>query len=659
MAPRFVASLGWGFVLLLLAIQTGGTAQAAAEPEDSLSIEITSPLGRTGIPGTIRIVARIRPPEDANVMLARFLVDGAMVGEVTDGPPYAVAWVDENPFETVQISVDAYDTTGAHASDSVTLNPLELVDEAEVANVRLEASVEDLDGRSVLGLTADHFLLTENDVAQPIDQVLVEVAPATFTILVDRSRSISRRIDMVRDAAAGLTSHLRASDSIAVVPFGKEIGPITGPTNDRQTVQDAISAIRATGGTAIVDALTRVAGLLAEVEGRHAIVLITDGYDEHSEATVEDALAAIKAAHATLYVIGVGGVAGISLQGQQMLKDLAEGNGGRAFFPARNRQLVSTHELVSSDLFHRYLITYTPLDQRPDGTWRAISLKTGDPDHSIRTRDGYFAPDPPPIRPSIEFTITDFERRLLEVGADDLLVFENGVQQSIDVFQEAVDPVSIVLALDSSGSIKKSAEAVMAAARSFVHSIRMEDSLAVLTFADRPVFAHDLTTIRDWSLDAIDGYTPIGGTALYDTVVSSLARLRRVEGRRVLVLLTDGRDEDNPGTGPGSLNTFEEALARVEEIDATVYPIGLGPNIDPKVMRQLAAKSGGAAFFPQDVSTLADDYRRIIENLRRRYVITYTSTDSTRDGAWRDVEIRTRTPGTIVNSRGGYDAPEE
>ena len=88
MAPRFVAWLGWGFVLLLIAIQTGGTAEATAEPEDSLSIEITSPLGRTGIPGTIRIVARIRPPEDANVMLARFLVDGAMVGEVTDGPPY-------------------------------------------------------------------------------------------------------------------------------------------------------------------------------------------------------------------------------------------------------------------------------------------------------------------------------------------------------------------------------------------------------------------------------------------------------------------------------------------------------------------------------------------------------------------------------------------
>ena len=125
------------------------------------------------------------------------------------------------------------------------------------------------------------------------------------------------------------------------------------------------------------------------------------------------------------------------------------------------------------------------------------------------------------------------------------------------------------------------------------------------------------------------------------------------------MLLTDGRDEDNPGTGPGSLNTFAEALGELRDTEAVVYPIGLGPNIDPEVMEALAVESGGAAYFPQDVSTLAADYRRIVENLRRRYVITFTSTNSTRDGGWRDVEIRTRTPGTIVNSRGGYFAPDK
>ena len=642
-------------VLLLLAV----THVPLQADDDPLTVQITSPLGRTGIPGTIRIVARVRTAEDYQVMLTRFFVDGVMVGEVSDGPPYAVPWVDENPFDGAEIKVEAYDTAGATATDPVTLNPLELVDTAEVASVLLEASVEDLDGRSVVGLTSDQFVLTENDIEQVIDQVLVEAVPATFTILVDRSQSMSRRIGMVREAAAGLTARLRKADLVAVIPFAKEIGPTTGPTNDRETVRDAISTIRATGGTALLDAVTKVSSLLGEVQGRHAVVLITDGYDEHSTATVDEAIAAVRDAHAILYVIGVGGVAGISLQGQQMLKKLADDSGGRAFFPSRPSQLSETHELVSSNVFNRYLITYTPQDQRPDGTWRAIALSTSDPDHTIRTRDGYFAPDPPPIRPSIEFTITDHERRLLEVGAQDLIVVENGVEQTIEGFQEAADPVSIILALDSSGSMKPSAEAVMEAARTFVHAIREEDALAVLTFADRPVFAHDLTTTREWSLDAIDSYTPIGGTALYDAVVDSLARLRRVEGRRVLVLLTDGRDEDNPGTGPGSLHTFAEALAKLRETEAAVYPIGLGPNIDPGVMEGLALESGGAAYFPEDVSTLAADYRRIVENLRRRYVITFTSTDSTRNGGWREVEIQTRAPGTIVNSRGGYFAPDK
>ena len=104
----------------------------------------------------------------------RFYVDGVVVGEVSNGPPYAVAWVDENPFDPARIMVEAYDTLGERAADSVTLNPLELIEAAEVASVLLEASVEDFDGRSVTGLTKDHFVLTENDIEQPIDQMLVE-----------------------------------------------------------------------------------------------------------------------------------------------------------------------------------------------------------------------------------------------------------------------------------------------------------------------------------------------------------------------------------------------------------------------------------------------------------------------------------------------------
>ncbi len=136
-------------------------------------------------------------------------------------------------------------------------------------------------------------------------------------------------------------------------------------------------------------------------------------------------------------------------------------------------------------------------------------------------------------------------------------------------------------------------------------------------------------------------------------------RLKRTEGRKVVVLLSDGRDEDNAGTGPGSARTQNDVFAALEETDAVIYPIGLGPRVDRALLERLADESGGLAYFPEDVSSLRDDYARVVESLRRRYVVSYTSTNSKRDGGWRAVQIKIRQPETTVRSRGGYFAPEQ
>jgi Ca-activated chloride channel homolog len=238
-------------------------------------------------------------------------------------------------------------------------------------------------------------------------------------------------------------------------------------------------------------------------------------------------------------------------------------------------------------------------------------------------------------------------------------VFEDGTEQQLDVFQEAVAPVSIVFALDTSGSMKKVAEQVKEAARSFVQALRPEDPLGLILFADRALFAHDLSTRRSWSLEAIDRYEAGGGTALYDATWNALMRLRGIEGRRVVVLMTDGRDENNAGTAPGSVHGVEQVLERLRSVDATVFTIGLGSRIDRQPLERLAHESGGEAAFPEDVSLLPREFRRILENLRRRYVISYTSTNATRDGAWRKVDIRSRRQGVTVASRGGDFAPAQ
>jgi Ca-activated chloride channel homolog len=648
----WIAALGFGLVAA-----TAATTASRAEDGD-LSVRITSPLGRTGGVGSVRIVAQIQRPPDATIAPVRFFVDGTLYKTDDDGPPYAVEWTDENPFERRELAVEIEDSDGRKARDQVVLEAFEITELSEVASVLLEAGVYDRTGRFVSGLSSASFAVQEDGVAQTIDLVSHERVPATFALLIDSSQSMSRRFDFVKEAAGRLTSFLRPRDTVVVAPFAKRLAALTGPTGDRRTIIEAIQHIEPTGGTAILDAIIELSERLPKGEDRRSVILISDGYDQHSHASFEQALTAVKGAGITIYVVGIGGVAGISLKGERELKRLANETGGRVFFPPRLEELSSVYDQLASDAQNRYLVTYTPTNTARDGGWRSINLTTPAAKYLVRTRAGYRAPKPPPIRPTLEFTVTDLSGQYVEISADDLVVSEDGVDQTVDTFHEAQTPVSIVLALDASGSMRKSADALVTAARTFVESLRPEDKLSLLFFSDGVVLAHDLGTNRQTSIEAIAAYKPVGGTALYDALAGAFATLKPVEGRRAVVVMTDGRDENNPGTAPGSRHTLPEVLDLAREVDATVLPIGLGTNLDRTSLERLADISGGLAYFPADASELKTQFARTIENLRRRYVLGYTSTHIARDGSWRNVEIRSRSANHVIRSRSGYFAPD-
>ena len=515
------------------------TLHAAGEPQNPLlSVRITSPLGRLGLPGAIRIVAQVKHPPQLALESVRFYVNDALVGDDREGPPYAVEWTDANPFEPTRIRVDATDARGNTASDAIELAPFEIIETTGASRVLLEATVTDKADRFVGGLDAASFRVLENDEPQTIDLASIESLPVTYTLLVDASQSMHARMEFVRRAAGRLADFLRPNDRIIVAPFAKSLGPITGPTGDRDTIAGAVQAISSSGGTAIFDGLIEASRLVPGNDRRHVIVLITDGYDENSQAKVEDALVAVKSARAAVYVIGVGGIAGISLKGERVLRQIAQETGGRVFFPSREQELPAVHEQVAEDVQQRYLLSYSPENQDADGAWRRITLLTTDASHRIRTRAGYFAPKPPPVRPSLEFTVTGANRELVDLTRDDLVVLEDGVAQKVDTFQEAVAPVSVVLALDASGSMTKAADGVRTAALSFVEALRPEDALSVLLFSDSSAFAHGLTTDRQQSIAAVNAYNARGGTALYDGLTDALMACeadRRQEGRRPAV----------------------------------------------------------------------------------------------------------------------------
>ena len=160
--------------------------------------------------GTVRIVAQIQRPSDATLAPVRFYVDGTLLKTDDDGPPYAVEWTDENPFERRELAVEVEDSDGRKGRDRVVLEAFEITEISEVASVLLEAGVYDRKGRFVSGLSSTSFTVQEDGVAQAIDLVSHERVPATFALLIDSSQSMSRRFDFVKDAAARLTAFPKA-----------------------------------------------------------------------------------------------------------------------------------------------------------------------------------------------------------------------------------------------------------------------------------------------------------------------------------------------------------------------------------------------------------------------------------------------------------------
>jgi len=150
------------FVAVVLALQQAATPAA----QQGNVLRITSPLGRTGLVTRVRIVAQISVAPGVQLSPVDFFVDGKNVGTVQSGPPYAVEWLDENPFEKREIMVQATASTGEKLSDTVSLPPFEVVEKTEVTGVLVETSVFDKSGRFVSDLPGTAFTVPEDDVQQ-------------------------------------------------------------------------------------------------------------------------------------------------------------------------------------------------------------------------------------------------------------------------------------------------------------------------------------------------------------------------------------------------------------------------------------------------------------------------------------------------------------
>jgi len=206
----------------------------------------------------------------------------------------------------------------------------------------------------------------------------------------------------------------------------------------------------------------------------------------------------------------------------------------------------------------------------------------------------------------------------------------------------------------------------------------------VATFSDEVRVLQELTSDKDSLRESLKRVETGGGTALYDAIWTTSERLREFDGRRVLVLLSDGRDEAASGLEPGSLHTLEEALDRAIRNDVMIFVIGLGGRIsrdarrlgdDPasrvseydffgrtplaSILQRIADTTGGRAIFSSSTGKVRRAFEEVADDLRHQYAIAYRSDDSRRDGSWREIRLTTVHPGIFVTSRAGYYAPKD
>lgn len=233
-------------------------------------------------------------------------------------------------------------------------------------------------------------------------------------------------------------------------------------------------------------------------------------------------------------------------------------------------------------------------------------------------------------------------------------VFEDGKPKAIASFNFAANlPISAGLLIDHSGSMEKRMEATKKAATEFLaHIIKPGDRAFVGSFAFDPTkLAPFVTNVASLSaqVDAIPKAE--GGTSLYDAIITGLYRFRGVQGRKALIVLTDG--EDTTSRVP-----YEEMLAYVRASRVPLYFIGIGlgfGNISgTNKMKSLAAETGGVAYFIGDVKQLAATYEKLESDLRSQYLVAYKTESSTKDQKYRSVEVKVDRPGAVVRTIRGF-----
>ena len=256
----------------------------------------------------------------------------------------------------------------------------------------------------------------------------------------------------------------------------------------------------------------------------------------------------------------------------------------------------------------------------------------------------------------VRLPVTVTQKKLLVTGMSksDFLVFEDGVQQELTFFSdEKTNPaVYVGVLMDTSPSTAGKFGFSKEAAANFLQSvIRLrKDKAAFMTFDNEITLRQDFTDKLDKLQKAIDNVKKPGSqTALYDAVWQFTdEKLRNVPGRRVIVIITDGDDTFSRAELKDAIDIAQRTETTIFGISTKAGFLGSVPGVEAgtvkdkgdKSLTQLCEDTGGEAFFTGDMLSLEKAFKKISDELRSQYIITYRPANQEYDGRNRKIEVR-------------------
>jgi Ca-activated chloride channel family protein len=255
---------------------------------------------------------------------------------------------------------------------------------------------------------------------------------------------------------------------------------------------------------------------------------------------------------------------------------------------------------------------------------------------------------------SLFVTVADAQKRLVpDLTKDDFEVFDNEKPQAITYFDNSIHPITVVVMLDTSGSMTLTIDLLKRAAEQFLIRLLPDDKAKVGAFNDKVQISARFSNNRDQLISAVKDLDYGNGTRLWDAVALSLDELKGVDGRKVILIFTDG-DDTASKVGLGSMID----RARAEEV--MVYAIGLESHFMNQRtkpdggLRKIADETGGGYFELKKTADLAPTFTKVASELHSQYVIGFSPTQL--DNRVHKLMVKMKPAGLTARARKSYVA---